>query len=92
MLKKEFGGSHPTHPFLDLERYEVLILRLTNGLPGEPFFAQTLPPLEHRVGQHTTLIRRLQERFSASRAVVERKLDCWIHDRDIKVQRNARLP
>ena len=77
-LEKEFGMTFPAQQFIDLDRYELLVKLLVDGITTEPFRGKSLPPIENRVGRRATLIRRSRERFATPRASVEQKLARWM--------------
>jgi len=78
VLEKQFGREFPARRFVDLDRFEVLVRTLNNGLPGEPFFAQTLQPIEHRIGRRDKFIALSREKYAAPRSDVEAKLNRWL--------------
>ena len=78
VLEKQFGSEYPAHRFVDLDRFEVLVRQLHNGLPGEPFFAHTLQPLEHRVGRQDGFIALSRQKYASLRCNVEAKLNRWM--------------
>src|ERR1051325_5790569 len=77
-LEKEFGMAFPAQYFIDLDRYELLVKLLVDGITTEPFRGKSLPPIENRVGRRVTLIRRSRERFATSRVNVEQRLARWM--------------
>lgn len=78
ILEKEFGMTFPAQHFLDLDRYELLVKLLVNGITTEPFRGKSLPPIENRVERSKTLISRSRERFATPRSSVEQKLARWM--------------
>jgi hypothetical protein len=77
-LQNEFGSEFPAQVFVDLDRYEILVKLLEEGLNKPPFRAHTLGPLQNRVGRKTKLVVRSRERFATPRAIVENKLNRWL--------------
>jgi hypothetical protein len=78
ILQKEFGMVFPAQRFVDLDRYDVLVKLLVDGLTTEPFHGRSLPPIENKVGRREKLIHRSRERFATPRATVEQKLARWM--------------
>jgi hypothetical protein len=81
-LSKEFSETFPPANFVELDRYEVLVKLMENGANLEPFRARTLAPIEHSIGKREKLVARSREKYSASRANVEAKLERWLADGD----------
>lgn len=78
VLADEFGQEFTAGQFADLNRYEVFIRSLSNGMPGVPFRAVTLAPLSRQHGRRDQLIQRSREKYGRSRAVVEARLHRWL--------------
>ena len=78
VLQAEFGNEFIAQQLVDLDRYEVVVKLLEDGTNKQPFRAMTLPPMESRTGRSEKLIARSRERFAASRATVETKLNRWL--------------
>lgn len=77
-LSGEFGGTFTAEQFYDLDRYEVFVRTLSNGIPLEPFRAKTFAPSSHRQGRRHRLIARCREKYATPRAVIEMKLRSWL--------------
>jgi len=78
VLEKEFANEFPAEQFVDLDRFEVIVKLLEDGVTRVPFRARALAPLENPVGRKGKLITRSRERFSTPRSVVETKLARWM--------------
>lgn len=78
VLEKEFGLTYAARHFVELDRYQVLLKTLHDGIPTEPFLGKSLPPIENRVGRRAKLIHHSRLRFSTERLTVEEKLSRWI--------------
>jgi hypothetical protein len=74
----ELGGVFSPTIIADLERYEAVLRLLENGSNKEPFRGKMLPPAPAIGGKDDLLLHRSRERFTTSRAVVERKISRWI--------------
>lgn len=78
LLAKEFANTFIPAQFVELDRYQVFVRLLENGVASTPFRARTLPALENRHRRRHKLIHRSRERFSALRCNVEIKLNRWV--------------
>ena len=78
VLAKEFANEFHADQLVDLDRFEVVVKLLENGLNATPFRARTLDPLENRIGRKTKLIARSRERFADHRPEVEARLARWL--------------
>ena len=78
VLYDEFGHEFIAQQLVDLDRFELVIKLLEDGTNRTPFRAQSLSPLENRVGRRDKLIARSRERFAAPRSEVEEKLNRWL--------------
>jgi hypothetical protein len=77
LLAKEFTNTFIPGQLVELDRYQVLVRLLEDGVASTPFLARTLPALEKRHARRHKLIQRSRERFAASRGEVEKKLHRW---------------
>ena len=77
LLAKEFANTFIPAQFVDLDRYQIFIRLLENGLASTPFPAKTLPALENRHTRRHKLIQRSRERYASGRCIVERKIVGW---------------
>jgi hypothetical protein len=78
VLEKEFGRAFLAEQFVELDRYEVLVKLLVDGVTTEPFRGKTLPPILDKVGRRKNLIARSREKYATRRCVVENKLTRWL--------------
>jgi len=77
LLAKEFANTFIPGQFVELDRYQILIRLLENGVASTPFPAKTLPTLDNRHTRRQKLILRSRERFASKREKVEAKLNLW---------------
>lgn len=77
LLAKEFANTFIPGQFVELDRYQIFIRQLENGVASVPFPARTLPSLSNRHARRDKLIQRSRGRFAAERNVVESKLSDW---------------
>ena len=78
ILAREFAHTFIPSQFIELERYEILIRLLEQGLASTPFAAKTLPPIDDPQHRREGLIRRSRERFATPRKHIEEKLRDWV--------------
>jgi hypothetical protein len=78
VLRDEFGHEFAEQQLVDLDRFELVVKLLEDGTNRTPFRAQSLAPLENRVGRRERLIARSRERFAMPRAEVEGRLKRWL--------------
>jgi hypothetical protein len=78
-LAHEFGNSFPPGSFLDLDRFQMLVKLLENGVAREPFIATSLPPEATRYKRRQKLIDRSREKYGTRRLQVEEKIERWMH-------------
>ena len=94
VLQREFGKNYALETFVGLDRFEIIARLSADGQTREAFLAQTLPPIEHQVGRREKLIARSREKYAATRADVEAKIDRWLAERssDPRKIRKGRIP
>jgi uncharacterized protein DUF87/type IV secretory system conjugative DNA transfer VirD4/TraG family protein len=78
LLAKEFANTFVTGQFVELDRYQILIRLLEDGVAATPFSAKTLPALDCRHSRRHKLTQRSRERFATERPTVEGKLESWM--------------
>ena len=78
VLRDEFGHEFAEQQLVDLDRFELVVKLLEDGTNRTPFRAQSLAPLENRVGRREKLIARSRERFAMPRVEVEERLNRWL--------------
>lgn len=78
LLAKEFASTFIPGQFVELDRYHIFIRLLEDGFASIPFPAKTLAALDNRHMHRDNLIQRSRERFAASRARVETKINRWL--------------
>lgn len=78
VLEKEFGGEFPHSRFTDLDRFEILVRLLQDGISSVPFHAFTLPPVATNYLRRDNLIRQSRAKFGTHRHVIEEKIMRWL--------------
>src|SRR6185503_21359155 len=79
VLEKEFGKGFSAQHFVDLDRYDLFVKLLVDGVTAESFRGRSLPPVGSPIrGRREKLIQRSRERFAMPRTVVGRKLQRWL--------------
>lgn len=77
VIAKEFANTFIPAQYVELDRYQVFIRLLENGVASTPFPARTLSALHNRQSRRHQLLRQSRCRFSASRAEVADRLGRW---------------
>ena len=75
VLRQEFGKEFAAEQLVDLDRYEMVVKLMENGVNKTPFRARSLPAGAKRSGRGAKLIVRSRERFGISRVDTETKLE-----------------
>ena len=81
VLAREFGGTlsySPKH-FSGLPNHQACVKLLSDGGYGEPFTAQTLPPIENYHGRREQIVRSSRQRFSTPHLLVEDRIKRWMN-------------
>jgi hypothetical protein len=76
-IANEMGTLKPEQ-LADLGKFEIAAKVMMGGVSSEPFMGKCLPPLGTFYGRKEKIIKRCRERFSASKAEVEEKVEKWI--------------
>jgi hypothetical protein len=77
-LAHQFDHTFASSQFTELELYQILIKKIQDGRPTEPFRATALPPLGNLYGRKDKLVARSREKYARRRAEVESKLNRWL--------------
>ena len=78
VLRAEFGNEFAAQQLVDLDRFEMVVNLLDNGVNKTPFRGRSMLPEEQRIGRKESFLDRSRERFASSRAAVEKDLSRWI--------------
>ncbi len=79
LLEKEFTPEIAMEDLINLPKYNIYTKLMINGIAGEPFSAETMPPPdipEKNIADK--IIRVSGERYAADRKKVEEKLSRWL--------------
>lgn len=79
LLAKEFTNTFVPTQFVDLDRYQIFVRLLEDGVATTPFHARTLPGLGNAHTRRHKLIARSRERFAVNRSKIEEKLRRSLH-------------
>ena len=77
VLRLEFGKEFAGEQLVDLDRYEMVVKLMENGVNKTPFRGRSLPAGEKRGGRGERLIARARERFAVPRWITEEALHRW---------------
>jgi Helicase HerA, central domain len=78
LLAKEFANTFIPSQFVELDRYQVFIRLLENGVASTPFPAKTLPTLDKRHVGRQKLIENSRSRFATARRNLDDMLRRWL--------------
>lgn len=78
LLAKEFANTFVSTQFVELDRYQIFIRLLEDGVTSTPFPAKTLPGLNNHQTRRTKLIQSSRDRFAANRSAVEKRIAHWL--------------
>jgi type IV secretory pathway VirB4 component len=76
ILEKELV-PFTTEDFTNLPKYKVYLRLLIDGIAGDAFSADTLPPCESWEGHKEKIIKTSRERYAKSRKEIEDKINRW---------------
>jgi len=76
-LAKEFAPQFDENDLVNLNKYDVYVKLMIDGITSEPFSATTLPPIGKSEGNRDKIIRVSRERYAEPRRVVEEKIVRW---------------
>jgi len=76
-LAKEFAPQFDETDLVNLDKYEVYVKLMIDGITSEPFSATTLPPLSRIEGNREKIIRVSREHYAEPRQAVEEKIARW---------------
>ena len=77
-IEQEFGRTYTAAQFTELSNYEACAKLLVGGEWSEPFRCSTLPLQAEWRGRGETIIRRSREKYAATRATIEAKINRWM--------------
>jgi hypothetical protein len=76
-LAPEFAPFPPV-TLQELGRGEVVVRQLWKGVPIEPFFGTTMPPLDVYQGKRDNILYQSRARYGRARNAVEAKMGRWL--------------
>jgi len=76
-LAKEFAPQFDETDLVNLDKYEVYVKLMIDGVTSQPFSATTLPPIGISTGSKEKIIRVSRERYAEPKKVVEDKIARW---------------
>jgi CxxC-x17-CxxC domain-containing protein len=85
-LEKEFSPEFTAEDLVNLDRFNIYLRLMIDGLSGRPFSSKTLPPL-NPLGKslREKIIQNSRERYGTERAIVEEKISRWAEGMKIPV-------
>jgi CxxC-x17-CxxC domain-containing protein len=77
-LEKEFQPEFTTQDLVNLEKYNICIKLMIDGIASSPFSAITLPKREKpQKSYKETIIRVSRERYGIKKEIIEEKIGKW---------------
>ena len=78
-LEKEFEPVFTMNDIVNLSKYHAYLKLMIDGITGDAFSAQTLPPIElsDTLGNEPKIIQSSRERYGQDRKEVEEKISRW---------------
>lgn len=76
-LAKEFTPQFDETDLVNLDKYDVYVKLMINGVTSEAFSARTLPPIGKTEGNGDKVIRVTRERYTEPKKLVEEKIVRW---------------
>ncbi|MBD3300329.1 MAG: type IV secretion system DNA-binding domain-containing protein [Candidatus Moranbacteria bacterium] len=90
-LAKEFEPEVMAYDLVNLAKYEIYLKLMIDGIAGNAFSAQTLPPLSPPVDANAAdkVIRVSRERYGKDRRIIEDKIARWSEKNDLSSANKA---
>jgi len=93
-LEKEFEPVFMAQDLVNLPSYNIYIKLMIDGIAGNAFSAETLPPadLSKTEGNAEKVIRITRERYGTQREIVEEKIARWsgmVTEKDLETDRST---
>jgi len=83
-LEKEFAPDFEALNLVNLDKYNIYIKLMIDGLANRTFSAQTLPPRSMLIHSHRDkIIAMSRERYGTSRQKVEDKINRWMSEIEV---------
>lgn len=77
-LEREFTPQFTAEDLVNLPKYNVYLKLMIDGIAGQPFSAETLPPpIPLEESNREKIIRASRERYGIKREIVEDKISRW---------------
>ncbi|MDP3964611.1 MAG: type IV secretion system DNA-binding domain-containing protein [bacterium] len=85
-LEKEFEPVFMQNDLVNLNKFELYLKLMIDGVASEPFSARGLPPIaiEANPGNREKVIKVSRERYAIDRAIIEDKIARWSSAEDMK--------
>lgn len=73
-LVKEFEPVFDANDLVNLDKFNIYIKLLIDGISSPAFSAKTLPPVQKLTGNTENIINQSHDKYSTARAVIEEKI------------------
>jgi len=77
ILAKEFAPRFNETDLVNLDKYDIYVKLMIDGITSDPFSATTLPPLTRKEGNKDKIIKISRERYAEEKRAVEEKISRW---------------
>lgn len=88
-LVGEYAPVFETNDLVNLDKYQIYIKLLVNGISTPAFSARTLAPVQKLTGNLEKVIKQSRERYSNSRAVVQESIIERAHQEEEELKMEA---
>jgi CxxC-x17-CxxC domain-containing protein len=92
-MEKEFFPTFTQEDLVNLDKFQVYLKLMIDGVTSEAFSANTLPPVplpEGHINAREKIINVSRERYAKPREVIEDKIIRWAEDKGQDEQQNTR--
>jgi CxxC-x17-CxxC domain-containing protein len=77
-LEREFSPQFTAEDLVNLPKYNIYLKLMIDGISGQPFSAETLPPPESlESSNREKIIKASRERYGIRREIVDEKISRW---------------
>lgn len=76
-LETEFMPRFTPEDLINLEKYQIYLKLMIDGVASQPFSAVTLPPIAQKTGSYDRVIQQSRERYGGNREKIEAHVMEW---------------
>jgi len=82
-LEKEFTPTFLATDIVNLNKFQIMLKLMIDGVASQPFGANTMPPIGKPTGSAEKVIRVSRERYGRPKDVIEEKITRWVGLEDL---------